>query len=162
VKHEFSVTSEFCRACFGICAPEFETPDWNLRAEFCSQFNEITISHSEPSGRPFFAPGNENGLGVRLLETGCVVVICRAELSRFLDSVGQITNGKGNWPYMGRTAERGGARGILAGGTCCTWAGVCGRPPTNRPLLAVWEDGGVYSPSLRSRAVRLPPTPCRV
>ena len=41
-------------------------------------------------------------------------------------------------------------------------AGVCGRPPTNRPLLAVREDGGVYSPSLRSRAVRLPPTPCRV
>ena len=39
----------------------------------------------------------------------------------------------------------------------------CGRPPTNRPLLAVREDdGGVYSPSLRSRAVRLPPTPCRV
>ena len=29
---------------------------------------------------------------------------------------------------------------------------------TNRPLLAVREDGGVYSP----RAVRLPPTPCRV
>ena len=29
-------------------------------------------------------------------------------------------------------------------------------------LLAVREDGGVYSPSLRSRAVRLPPTPCRV
>ena len=23
-------------------------------------------------------------------------------------------------------------------------AGVCGRPPTNRPLLAVREDGGVY------------------
>jgi hypothetical protein len=41
-------------------------------------------------------------------------------------------------------------------------AGVCGRPPTNRPLLAVREDGGVYSPSLRSRAVRLPATPCRV
>ena len=41
-------------------------------------------------------------------------------------------------------------------------AGVCGRPPTNRPLLAVWEDGGVYSPSFRSRAVRLPPTPCCV
>ena len=41
-------------------------------------------------------------------------------------------------------------------------AGVCGRPPTNRPMLAVREDGGVYSPSLRSRAVRLPPTPCRV
>jgi hypothetical protein len=40
--------------------------------------------------------------------------------------------------------------------------GVCGRPPTNRPLLAVREDGGVYSPSLRSRAVRLPPIPCRV
>ena len=40
-------------------------------------------------------------------------------------------------------------------------AGVCGRPPTNRPLLAVREDGGVYSPSLRSRAVRLPPTPCQ-
>ena len=41
-------------------------------------------------------------------------------------------------------------------------AGVCGRPPTTRPLLTVREDGGVYSPSLRSRAVRLPPTPCRV
>ena len=41
-------------------------------------------------------------------------------------------------------------------------AGVCGRPPTNRPLLAVREDGGVYGPSLRSRTVRLPPTPCRV
>ena len=40
--------------------------------------------------------------------------------------------------------------------------GVCGRPRTNRPLLAVREDGGVYSPSLSSRAVRLPPTPCRV
>ena len=25
-------------------------------------------------------------------------------------------------------------------------AGVCGRPPTNRPLLAVREDGGVYGP----------------
>ena len=29
-------------------------------------------------------------------------------------------------------------------------------------VLTVREDGGVYSPSLRSRAVRLPPTPCRV
>ena len=32
-------------------------------------------------------------------------------------------------------------------------AGVCAPPQTNRPLLAVREDGGVYSPSLRSRAV---------
>ena len=39
-----SGTSEFCRACFGICGPELETPVWNLRAEFCSQFNEIAIS----------------------------------------------------------------------------------------------------------------------
>jgi len=41
-------------------------------------------------------------------------------------------------------------------------AGACGRPPTNRPLLAVREDGGEYSPSRRIRAVRLPPTPPRV
>ena len=41
-----SGTSEFCRACFGICAPELETPVWNLRLEFCSQFNEIAISTS--------------------------------------------------------------------------------------------------------------------
>ena len=30
-KQEISGTSEFCRACFGICAPELETPVWNLR-----------------------------------------------------------------------------------------------------------------------------------
>ena len=52
--------------------------------------------------------------------------------------------------------------GIRGGLATTNRAGVCGRPPTHRPLLAVREDGGVYSPSLRSRAVRLPPTPCRV
>ena len=38
--------------------------------------------------------------------------------------------------------------------------GTVGRHPRKkkRPLLAVWEDGGVYSPSPSSRAVRLPPT----
>ena len=52
-KQEISGTSEFCRACFGICGPELETPVWNLRAEFCSQFNEIAISDNEPSGLAF-------------------------------------------------------------------------------------------------------------
>ena len=58
----------------------------------------------------------------------------------------------------------GGARALLCrvGANYGERTSGCGRPPTNRPLLAVREDGGVYSPSLRSRAVRLPPTPCRV
>ena len=51
-----SGTSEFCRACFGICAPELETPVWNLRAEFCPQFNEIAISDNEGAGLAFFCP----------------------------------------------------------------------------------------------------------
>ena len=42
-----SGTSEFCRACFGICGPELETPVWNLRVEFYSRFNEIAISDNE-------------------------------------------------------------------------------------------------------------------
>ena len=46
-----SGTSEFCRACFGICGTELETPIWNLPAEFCSQFNEIAISDNK--GWPF-------------------------------------------------------------------------------------------------------------
>ena len=59
-KQEITGTSEFCRAGFGICAPELETPVWNLRTEFSPQFNEIAISHTRLAGWPFFAPGNEN------------------------------------------------------------------------------------------------------
>ena len=59
-KQEISGTSEFCRACFGICGTELETPIWNLRVEFYSQFNEIVISDNEIPGLAFFAPGNQN------------------------------------------------------------------------------------------------------
>ena len=64
-KHEICGTLEFCRACFGICAPELETPVWNLLTEFCAQFNEIAISNNETAGWPCSPPwkrelGNDN------------------------------------------------------------------------------------------------------
>ena len=37
-------SSEFCRACFGICSPEFEMFVWNLRPEFFAKINELAIS----------------------------------------------------------------------------------------------------------------------
>eukprot|EP00964_Phaeocystis_antarctica_P115634 scaffold79608_cov57-Phaeocystis_antarctica.AAC.1 len=39
-------SSEFCRACFGICSPEFEMCVWNLGLEFFAKINELTISNN--------------------------------------------------------------------------------------------------------------------
>ena len=69
-----SDTSEFCRACFGICGPELETPVWNLRVEFCSQFNEIAISDNQTPGWPFFAPGNQNSEARAALDCSSVLM----------------------------------------------------------------------------------------
>ena len=73
-KQEISGTSEFCRACFGICAPELETPVWNLRVEFCSQFNEIAISDNEGNWLAFFAPGNQNSEARAALDRSSVLM----------------------------------------------------------------------------------------
>ena len=115
-----SDTSEFCRACFGICGPELETPVWNLRAEFCSQFNEIAISDNEErAGWPFLPP--ETRTRKRALRS-------TARPSYEAASEGR-TQGCPHPPHpqstpdVARSRSHRGAAGRLGGGTNC-WCGT--------------------------------------